>query len=64
MTPTEFQQKAGPRQDAAALFDLVVKGRIVRPVEDLDAATLRAIARSNVSTDHAALDQIVADWTP
>lgn len=64
MTSTEFQPKPGHGQDAAALFELVVQGRIVRPVEALDDATLRAIAQSAVSADYAALDQIVADWTP
>jgi prevent-host-death family protein len=49
---------------SAALFEIVTKGRIARPVEDLDDDTLRAIAGSSVGNEHAALDKIVADWTP
>ncbi len=39
-------------------------GRIARAVEDLDADTLEAIARSAVDPKHAALDAILHDWTP
>lgn len=49
---------------SAALFDLVMKGRVARPVEDLDGDTLKAIAGSAVPAEHAALDEIVKDWTP
>jgi prevent-host-death family protein len=49
---------------SAALFEVLVRGRIARPVEDLDDDTLRAIANSAVTPEHAALDQILQDWTP
>ena len=49
---------------SAAFFKLVIEGRISRPVEELDEDTLRAIARSSVSSEHAALDDLVKDWTP
>jgi len=49
---------------SAALFDVVMKGRIARPVEDLDDDTLKAIANSSVPPEHAALDKIVEDWVP
>lgn len=49
---------------SAALFEVLVRGRVARPVEELDDDTLKAIARSNVSADYAALDKIVADWAP
>ena len=49
---------------SAALFEMVMKGRVARPVEDLDDDTLRAIARAEVSAEHAALDNLLKDWTP
>ncbi len=49
---------------SAAFFDLVMKGRVARRVEDLDDDTLTAIARGEVSAEHAALDEMVKDWTP
>lgn len=49
---------------SAAFFELVMKGRIARKVEDLDDDTLRAIAGSAVGAEHADLDTIVKDWTP
>lgn len=49
---------------SAALFAVFVKGRIARPVEDLDDDTLKAIANSSVSAEYAALDEIVKDWAP
>jgi prevent-host-death family protein len=49
---------------SAALFEVLVRGRIARPVEDLDDDTLKAIARSAVPPEFAALDQIVKDWSP
>ena len=49
---------------SAALFEVLVKGRIARPVEDLDDDTLRAIANSAVAPEHAALDRIIKDWAP
>ena len=49
---------------SAAFFKMVMDGRIARPVEELDEDTLQAIARSTVSSEHAALDDLVKDWTP
>ena len=49
---------------SAALFEVVMKGRVARPVEELDNDTLQAIARSEVSPAHAALDNLIPDWTP
>jgi prevent-host-death family protein len=49
---------------SAAVFEMVMKGRVARPIEDLDDDTLKAIASSAVSPEHAALDEIVKDWTP
>jgi prevent-host-death family protein len=49
---------------SAALFEVVMKGRVARKVEDLDDDTLRAIAGASVPATHAALDRIIEDWTP
>jgi len=49
---------------SAALYEVVMKGRVARLVEDLDDDTLKAIANASVSPAHAALDKIVEDWTP
>lgn len=49
---------------SAAFFELMMKGRIARPVEDLDPDTLKAIADSAVPPEFAALDEVVKDWTP
>lgn len=49
---------------SAAFFEMVMKGRVARPVEDLDDDTLKAIANSTVSAEHAALDSLLKDWTP
>jgi prevent-host-death family protein len=49
---------------SAAFFEMVMKGRVARPVEDLDDDTLRAIAGSNVSPEHSGLDDIIKDWKP
>jgi prevent-host-death family protein len=49
---------------SAALFELVVKGRVARPVEDLDDDTVKAIAESSVPAEYVALDVIVKEWTP
>ncbi|WP_105420739.1 type II toxin-antitoxin system prevent-host-death family antitoxin [Neorhizobium sp. T25_27] len=47
---------------SAEFFDLAIKGRIARTVEDLDEDTLKAIANSSVSADHADLDDLLKDW--
>jgi hypothetical protein len=49
--------------DNTAFFEMVIKGRVARPVEDLDDDTLSAIASSSVSAEHAALDDIISEWT-
>jgi hypothetical protein len=49
---------------SASFFEMVMKGRVARPVEDLDDETLKAIANSSVPAEYAALDEIVKDWTP
>ena len=41
---------------SAAMFEVFVKGRVARPVEDLDEDTSDAIARASVPDTHAALD--------
>jgi prevent-host-death family protein len=49
---------------SAAFFELVMKGRLARPVEELDDETLRAIADSAVSPEYAHLDDLIKDWKP
>jgi prevent-host-death family protein len=49
---------------SAALFEVLVRGRIARPVEDLDSDTLKAISESAVPPEHAELDKLIADWSP
>lgn len=49
---------------SAAFFEMVMKGRVARPVEDLDDDTLRAIAASTVPDEFAHLDELVKDWKP
>ena len=49
---------------SATLFEVVMKGRVARPVEDLDDDTLRAIAGASVPATHARLDELIKDWTP
>jgi prevent-host-death family protein len=39
---------------SAAHFELITSGRIARKIEDADEETIRAIGRSEVSSDHAA----------
>ena len=49
---------------SSAFFELLLKGRIARRVEELDDDTLRAIANSAVPNEYAHLDDIIKDWTP
>lgn len=49
---------------SAALFEIIVKGRIARLVEDLDDETVKTIAESSVPAEYAALDELLKDWTP
>ncbi len=39
---------------SAAVFEVLVKGRVARAVEDLDDDTLKAIANSSVPAEYAA----------
>ncbi len=43
---------------SAAAFETLVKGRVARRMEDLDADTLRAIAAAEVPAHFAYLDNI------
>lgn len=49
---------------SAAFFEMVMKGRVARLVEELDDDTLKAIAGSEVGPEHAALDELLKDWKP
>ena len=49
---------------SAALFEIVLKGRIARKVEDLDEETLKAIADSEVPSEFDHLDELIKDWKP
>ncbi|WP_296745436.1 type II toxin-antitoxin system prevent-host-death family antitoxin [Mesorhizobium sp.] len=49
---------------SAAMFEVLVKGKVSRPVEDLDDETLKAIAASAVPSEFDELDTMLKDWTP
>jgi PHD/YefM family antitoxin component YafN of YafNO toxin-antitoxin module len=49
---------------SAAFFEMVMKGRVARRVEDLDDETVKAIAGSSVSPEYSHLDDLIKDWTP
>lgn len=49
---------------SAAFLKMVIEGRIAHPVEELDEDTLKAIERSAVSSEHAALDELIKDSAP
>lgn len=49
---------------SATFFELMMKGRVARPIEELDPDTLKAIADSTVPSEFAALDEVVKDWIP
>jgi prevent-host-death family protein len=49
---------------SAAFFEMIMKGRIARAVEDLDDDTVKAISGSSVSSEYAHLDNILKDWKP
>jgi len=63
VTSTDFQQTAGRYQDGP-LFAVLTRGRIARPVEELDDATLGAIANSKVPAGYAPLDDLLEEWSP
>jgi len=49
---------------SAVFFEMVMKGRAARRVEDLDDDTLKAIANSAVPREYAALDEMIKDGNP
>ena len=49
---------------SAAFFEMVMEGRVARPVEELDDDTLRAIASSAVPEEFGHLDELVKDRKP
>ncbi len=49
---------------SAALFEVFIKGRVARPVEELDDDTLKAIAAASVPEEYSGLDSLLKDWTP
>jgi len=49
---------------SATMFEVLVKGRVARPIEELDDETLKAIAESAVPPQYEGLDQMLKDWTP
>jgi len=49
---------------SSAFFEMVMKGRVARRVEDLDDETLAAIANSAVPDEYAPLDDVIKDWNP
>jgi len=49
---------------SAAMFEVLTKGRVARPVEELDDDTLKAIADAEVPAGYAALDRLIPDWKP
>jgi len=61
-TSTDFQQTAGQYQ-GAALFTVLTRGRIARPVEELDDGTLGAIANGKVPAGYAHLDDLIKEWS-
>jgi len=44
---------------SADLYEVLIKGRIVRRAEDLDAETLKALAESEMSQEHAHLNDLL-----
>jgi hypothetical protein len=49
---------------SATLFEIMMRGRVARRVEDLDDDTIQAIAHSTVPPEHAGLDALLKDWIP
>jgi PHD/YefM family antitoxin component YafN of YafNO toxin-antitoxin module len=49
---------------SASFFEMVMKGRVARSVEEIDDETLKAIANSAVSGERASLDNLIKDWNP
>ncbi|HMK90415.1 MAG TPA: type II toxin-antitoxin system Phd/YefM family antitoxin [Methylocystis sp.] len=49
---------------SATLFELFVKGRTARKIEELDDDTLAAIAKAEVPSECDELNGLLKDWTP
>jgi len=49
---------------SAALFEVIIKGRVARKIEEADDETLDEISRAKVSPEHDGLDNLLKDWTP
>lgn len=49
---------------SAAFFEMVMKGRLARAVEDLDDDTLKAISKAEVAAEYAPLNDLLKDWIP
>ncbi|MDX8538888.1 type II toxin-antitoxin system Phd/YefM family antitoxin [Mesorhizobium abyssinicae] len=49
---------------SATMFEILLKGRVARPIEELDHETLEAIAKSAVPSQYDELDAVLKDWTP
>ena len=46
---------------SAALFEVIIKGRVARKIEEADDETLDEISRAKVSPEHAGLDSLLKD---
>jgi PHD/YefM family antitoxin component YafN of YafNO toxin-antitoxin module len=46
---------------SASFFEMVMKGRVARSVEELDDETLRAIANSVVASEFSPLDNLIKE---
>ena len=46
---------------SASFFEMVMKGRIARRVEELDEETIRAIASARMSPEHDHLNSLLDD---
>ena len=64
--PVEISKNGRPYavMMSAAFFEILIKGRVARKIEDVDNDTLEAILRSTVSSEHGMPDSILKDWTP
>lgn len=59
--PVEITKNGRPHTVliSADYFELLTRGRIARRVEDLDDATLQAIAEARVPDEYAGLDELL-----
>ena len=49
---------------SAAMFEIVMKGRVARKIEEMDDEMLQTIATATMPERHAGLDKLLDDWTP